>query len=123
MVASSTMQTKSVACHGMTSHAMWLKNFVCALGLLYSISRPLKIFYDNSFVVFFIKNNRTTTYSNYIKIKFLVVRKMVENGEILVKNIVTKNMFTIPLTKVLRPVMFIKYIENMGIVKSFDVLS
>ena len=42
---------------------------------------------------------------------------MVGNGEILVED-----MLVDPLTKGLRPIVFVKYIENMGLVRFFNVL-
>ena len=46
---------------------------------------------------------------------------MVENGEILVEYIRTDDMLADPLTKGLRPIIFIRHVENMGLVRSFDV--
>lgn len=52
LTASSTMQAEFVALYGAATHSMWLKNFISALGIVDSISRPLKIFCDNSSAVF-----------------------------------------------------------------------
>nr|KYP63408.1 Retrovirus-related Pol polyprotein from transposon TNT 1-94 [Cajanus cajan] len=41
-LTASTMQAKFIACYRATSHAMWLKNFVSALEIVDSISKPLK---------------------------------------------------------------------------------
>lgn len=122
LTASSTTQAEFVALYGAATHAMWLKNFISALGIVDSISRPLKIYCDNSSAVLFTKNNRTTSASKHIRIKFLVVREMVEDKEIEVEHISTEEMIAGPLTKGLRPIVFTKHVENMGIVKSFDVL-
>lgn len=123
LTASSTMQAEFVALYGAATHSMWLKNFISALGIVDSISRPLKIFCDNSSAVFFTKNNKTTSASKHIRIKFLVVREMVEDNEIEVEHISTEEMTADPLTKGLRPVIFTKHVENMGIVKSFDIFN
>lgn len=123
LTASSTMQAEFVALYGVVTHAMWLKNFILALGIVNSISRPLKIYCDNSSVVFFTKNNKTTSVAKHIRIKFLVVRVMVEDNEIEVEHLSTKEMIADPLTKGLRPIVFSKHVENMGIIKSFDVLN
>jgi hypothetical protein len=123
LTASSTMQAEFVALYGAAAHSMWLKNFISALGIVDSISRPLKIYCDNSSAVFFTKNNKTTSASKHIRIKFLVVREMVENNEIEVEHISTEEMTADPLTKGLRPVIFAKHVENMGIVKSFNIFN
>ena len=122
LTASSTMQAEFVACYGAASHAVWMRNFISALDIVDSIAKPLTIYCDNSSAVSFTKNNRTTSASKHINIKFLVVREMVENGEILVEYICTEDMLADPLTKALRPIMFVKHVENMGLVRSFDVL-
>ena len=106
----------------MASHALWLKNFVFILGLVDSISRPLKIYCDDSSTIFFTKNNRTTTTSKHIMIKFLVIREMVENENFLIEHILIEDMLVEPLTKGLRFIVFIKYVENIGVVKSFNII-
>ncbi|RVX19553.1 Retrovirus-related Pol polyprotein from transposon TNT 1-94 [Vitis vinifera] len=51
LTASSTMEAEYVACYEACCHAMWMRNFVSALGVVDSISRPLKLFCDNSAAV------------------------------------------------------------------------
>ena len=46
---------------------------------------------------------------------------MVRNEEIFIKYIVTEYMLAGLLIEGFRPIVFMKYVENMGIVKSFDV--
>ena len=58
-VASSTMEAQFVACYEVTTQPLWLRNFIIGLMIIDSISRHLKIFCDNSAVVFFSKNNRS----------------------------------------------------------------
>ena len=50
LTASSTMKAEYVACYKATCHAIWLWNFILALGVVHSISRPLKLFCDNFIV-------------------------------------------------------------------------
>ena len=122
LTASSTMQAEFVACYGAASHAVWIRNFISAFGIVDSIAKPLTIYCDNSSAVSFAKNNKMTSASRHIRIKFLVVREMVENGEIIVEHIRTEEMLADPLTKGLRPIVFMKHVERMGLVESFDVL-
>ena len=51
LIASSTMEVEYVACYEATCHAIWLWNFISDLEVVHSISRPLKLFYDNSAAV------------------------------------------------------------------------
>ena len=48
---------------------------------------------------------------------------MIKNEETLIEYIVTEDMLVDPLIKGFRPIVFMKHVENMDIVKSFDVFS
>ena len=60
-----------MACYEATCHAKWLRNFISALEFVHSISRPLKLFCDNSTTVSFSRNTRSTSRSKHIDVKFL----------------------------------------------------
>ena len=53
IVASSTMEAEFIACFETTSQAKWLKNFITGLQVLNSISKPIRIYCDNSATIFF----------------------------------------------------------------------
>jgi len=55
VIAASTMEAKFVACFEATVQANWLRNFISGLGVVDSISKPLKIYCDNSAAAFFLK--------------------------------------------------------------------
>ena len=66
-----------MACYEATCHAIWLWNFISALEIVHSISRPLKLFCDNSAAVSFSGNTRNTSCSKHIDVKsFLLKRKL-----------------------------------------------
>ena len=48
LIPSSIIEEEYVACYEATCHAIWLRNFILALGVVHSISRPLKLLCDNS---------------------------------------------------------------------------
>ena len=58
--ASSTMQAEFVACYGAATQEIWLKDFISRLLVVDSITRPIKIFCDNSAAMFFSKNNKSS---------------------------------------------------------------
>ena len=60
LIASSTMESEFMACNKATSHASWLRNFISKLRLLDFISKSLRILCDNSIIVFFSKNNKSS---------------------------------------------------------------
>ena len=52
--ASFTMEAEYVACYEATCHAISLQKFISSLEVVHSISRPLKLFYDNSIATTFV---------------------------------------------------------------------
>ena len=59
-----------VACYEATCHAIQLRNFISALEVVHSIYRPLKLFCDNSVVVSFSTNTKSTSRSKHIDVQF-----------------------------------------------------
>ena len=104
------MQAKFVACYGAVTQGIWLKNFISGLLVVDSISRPIKIFCDNNAAMFFSENNKSSKGSKHIEIKYLIVRDLVKNEDIMVKHIDTTNMLADPLTKGLRPITFQRHV-------------
>ena len=77
LTASSTMEEEYLTCYEATCHAIWLQNFISTLEVVHSISRPLKLFCDNSIVVSFSRNTRSTSRSKHINVSsFLLKRKL-----------------------------------------------
>ena len=56
LVSTSTMEAKFVSCFEATLHGVWLKSFISGLRIVYSISKPLRLYCDNSGAVFMAKN-------------------------------------------------------------------
>ena len=56
-----------------------VENFVTSLRVVDGIERPLRIYCDNESTVQYSNNNRSTTKSKFINIKFLVVKERVQN--------------------------------------------
>ncbi|RVX09191.1 Retrovirus-related Pol polyprotein from transposon TNT 1-94 [Vitis vinifera] len=90
LTASSTMKAEYVACYEACCHAMWMWNFVLALGVVDSICRPLKLFCDNSAAVAFSKNTRSISRSKHIDVKFYFVKEKVAESLIDIEHMSTK---------------------------------
>lgn len=128
LVASSTMHAEFVACYGATVQAVWLRNFISGLKVVDSISRPITIYcdnstiyYDNSAEMFFSRNNKSSSGSKHLDIKYLVVRDRVKKGQTKIDHINIEAMITNPLTKGLAPKIFKTHVANMAIVETFDI--
>ncbi|RVW47329.1 Retrovirus-related Pol polyprotein from transposon TNT 1-94 [Vitis vinifera] len=121
LVTSSTMEAEFVACYEASNQGIWLRNFVTGVRVLDGIERPLKIFCDNKSTVLYSNNNRSSTKSKYIDIKFLVVKEKVQSGQISIEHIGTNSMIADPLTKGLPPKVFHEHTAHMGVVSFEDI--
>ena len=121
LVASSTMAAEFVACYEASNQGIWLRNFVTGLRILEGVERPLKIFCDNKSAVLYSNNNRSSTKSKHIDIKFLVVKERVQSGQISIEHIGTNSMIADPLTKGLPPKVFHEHTARMGVILLEDI--
>ncbi|KAA8515023.1 hypothetical protein F0562_018190 [Nyssa sinensis] len=86
------------------------------------IERPLKLFCDNKSAVLYSNNNKSSTKSKFIDIKFLVVKEIVQSGLISIEHIGSNSMIADPLTKGLPPKVFHEHTAHMGVVSLQDML-
>ncbi|RVW38120.1 Retrovirus-related Pol polyprotein from transposon TNT 1-94 [Vitis vinifera] len=118
LTASSTMEAEYVACYEACCHAMWMRNIISALGVVDSISRPLKLFCDNSAAVAFSKNTRSISRSKHIDVKFYFVKEKVAESLIDIEHMSTKSMLADPLTKGLPIIAFQEHVSQMGLLEA-----
>ena len=115
LTATSTMEVEFVSCFEATSHGVWLKSFISGLKIIDTISRPLRIFCDNSAAVFMAKNNKSGSRSKHIDIKYLAIRERVKDKKVVIEHISTELMIADPLTKGMPPFKFKDHVERMGL--------
>ena len=109
------MKSEFVACWEASNHAIWLRNFAKELRIVESVEKPLKLFCDNRAAVLYANNNRSSSKSKHIDIKFLIVKERVQNGQISIEHIGTSFMIADPLTKALVPKVFLEHLPRMGV--------
>ncbi|KAL1312798.1 hypothetical protein AAHE18_16G065000 [Arachis hypogaea] len=80
-----------------------MENFISEFKIMDCISRPLRIYCDNSAAVFMAKNNRSSSRSKHIDIKYLAIKDRVN----------TKQMTANPLTKGMPPGLFKDHVTSM----------
>ena len=83
------MEVEFVSCFEASLHGVWLKSFIYGLRIVDSISRPLKLYCDNSIAVFMAKNNKSGSQSKHIDIKYLAIRELVKENKLLIEHIST----------------------------------
>ena len=95
---------------------MW--NFISKLGVVENISKPLRIYCDNSAVVFFSKNDKYSKGSNHMELKYFVIMEEVQKHKVSIEHIITDLMTVDFLTKGLSPKIFTGHVKNMGIMST-----
>ncbi|XP_070020311.1 secreted RxLR effector protein 161-like [Nicotiana sylvestris] len=81
VIATSTIEAQFVACFEATIHALWLRNFISGLGVVDTITKLLKIYCDNSAVVFFSKNDKYSKGFKHMELKYFTVKGKFRNKE------------------------------------------
>ena len=115
LTATSTMEAEFVSCFEATSHGVWLKSFISGLRIMDSISRPLRMYCDNSAAVFMAKNNKSGSRSKHIDIKYLAIRERIKEKKVVIEHVSTELMIADPLTKGMPPLKFKDHVANMGL--------
>ncbi|KAJ0585764.1 putative RNA-directed DNA polymerase [Helianthus annuus] len=117
LTTTSTMMAEYIAVYNATCHGMLLRNLITGLKVVNSISRPLKLYYDNSAAVSFSNSNSSTGAGLYLDTKYLFVRERVEENNLCIEYISTKDMLADPMTKGLPPKVYEEHVRNMGFSK------
>ena len=85
------------------------------------IERPLKLYCDNNSAVLYSNNNKNSSNSKHIDIKFFVVKEKVQNAKLSIEHIGTNSMIADSLTKGLPPKVFHRHTASMGIILYEDI--
>ena len=81
LIASSTMESEFVVYFDATNQVLWLQNFIAGLGVVDSITKLLKIYWNDSAVIFFSNNGKYSKVSKHIKAKDLVLENEFINNK------------------------------------------
>ncbi|PRQ27363.1 putative RNA-directed DNA polymerase [Rosa chinensis] len=121
LIATSTMQAEFIAIYEAVCEGLWLKNFLVQTKAVDSIvSKPLKFYCDNSAAVFFTRNNKRSTNSKHIDLKYYSVRERVKHREIEVLKIGTDFQLADPFTKAMTVAAFKQHATEIGILPNLD---
>ena len=115
LTITSTLEAEFVSCFEATLHGVWMKSFISGPRIVDSISRPLKVYCDNSATVFMAKNNKSGSQSKHIDIKYLAIRERVRDKTVVIEHVSTELMIADPLTKGMPPLKFKDHVESMGL--------
>ena len=112
------MYAEFIACYEATGQAIWLKKNIPDLKIVDCIDKPLNMYCDNHPAVFYAHNNKSSNATKPIEINYYVVKDKIQDHTISLEHIRTKNMLADPLTKGLRPTVFVEHIAVMGLRES-----
>ncbi len=115
LTTTSTMEAEFISCLEATLHGVWHKSFISGLRIMDSISKPLRMYCDNSAAIFMAKNNKSGSRSKHIDIKYLAIREHVKEKKVVIEHISTDLMIVDPLTKGMPLLKFKDHVVNMGL--------
>lgn len=97
-----TMQAEFIVIYEGVCEGLWIKKFLMQTKVIDSlVSKPSKKICDNFAAVYFTKNNKHSTNSKHIDLKYYSVRKRVKQRKIEVLKISTFSQLADPFTKAL----------------------
>ena len=100
-VADSTCESEYIAACEASKEAIWMKNFIGDLGVVPTVQDPIEIFCDNESAVALTKEPKDHGKSKHIERKYHFVRRKVEEGHVIVKDIRSEDNLADPFTKAL----------------------
>ena len=86
------------------------------------IEKPLKRYWHNKLTVLYSNNNRSSTKSKHIDIKFLIIKERFQSDQLSIEHIGTNSMIVDLLTQGLPPKVFHEHTAYMGVVSIVDML-
>ena len=72
------MEVEFIACHETTSQVIWLQNFMAGLKIIDSMSKPMVVYCNNYTAVYFAKNNKSSSKSKHIELKYHVMHERIQ---------------------------------------------
>ena len=98
-----------------TIHALWMQSFISGLEVVDTITKPLKIYYDNFVAVFFSKNNKYSKGAKHMELKYFVVKEEIQKQRVSIQHICTELIIADPLMKGIQPKLFKEHVLRMGL--------
>ncbi|XP_070032766.1 secreted RxLR effector protein 161-like [Nicotiana tomentosiformis] len=114
-VANSTMEAEYVTASEATKEAVWLRNFLKELNVVFSVQAPIVLYYDNSGAVANSKEPRSHKRSKHIERKYHLIWDITQRGDARVLKIALEDNLADLFTKSLTQKIFDKHVEEVGI--------
>ena len=96
-------------------HVLWLRKFISGLEVVDTITKLLKIYYDNFVAVFFSQNDKYSRGAKHMELKYFVIKEEVQKHRVCIEHIRTDLMIVDPLTKGSQPKTFKEHVHRIGL--------
>ena len=115
MVVASTTDAEYIAASEAAKEAVWIRNFLMALGVVQGASNPLDVYCDNNGAIAQAKEPRQHQKNKHILMRYHLIRQFVDEGDIKLCKIHTDANVTDSLTKPLSQPKHEAHTRAMGI--------
>ena len=98
-VADSTTVAEYIAASEAAEEAVWIRKFICELGVVSNASSPIDLYCDNSGAIAQAKEPRSHQKSKHILRRYHIICEIVERGDVKICKVHTDLNIADPLTK------------------------
>jgi hypothetical protein len=113
-IADSVTEAEYIAASKALKEGVWIKKFICELGIVPQIENLVPLYCDNTGAVAQAKEPRSYHKSKHTLRRYHLVREIVGIGDISIEQVNTKNNIADPLTKSLPQQQFDRHLDCMG---------
>ena len=113
-IAKSTMESELYSIESAVSECIWIRNLLKELNFEQSTT---EIFCDNQAAILFSRDQHLNARNKHIDVKYCFTKQRIENKEIKLSYVNTKQMIADGLTKSLSKNLFNKFVEDLNIFK------
>ena len=111
------MEAEFVAFSIVAQEAMWLKRFICHLGVVEPVSQAMVVYSDSEVAIAYIKDLKYHGKTKHIDTRFNYIRDLTAQKELNMVYISTHEMLVDPFTKPILRDVFRKHIKSIGLRK------
>ena len=98
-MSASTTEAEYIAVSEAKKEAVWIRNFLIALGVVQGASNPMDVYCDNNGAIAQAKKPRQHQKNKHIHMRYHQIREFVEDGSVMICNIHTYSNVADPFTK------------------------
>ena len=93
------MEAEYIALNEAAKEAVWMRKFLAELGVIPNVENPMTLFCDNNAAIQIAKEPRSHRKSRHILRKYHLVREFINNGEVTIGRVDSRDNIADPFTK------------------------